>query len=288
MGGFYASFEKFNDLSGSFDGTVETMGDVDPFEDSADVDPTGLENELDALEEANVIDDDDNTDDETEDLDDDDIEFGEEFDEDMLNEVDLDFEADDIEPDWNPEDAADVPGDPTDISDEDETADTQLDDEPYDQWSEVSPQEEISQDDDVSEEDDIWQGEETGYDEPLFYPDEDDFDQDPTDDALEDILYHQDDLTDNIVDEIESAGRFVQDAGQWVDNLEDFLDFTEQDVSSFHDVQDGLEITDGYDPPDMEFMGDAILELPNLVDDVFANVFPDPIGNAFSFFDSFG
>ena len=287
--GFYASFNKFSDMTGVFDGTTSSFSDTDPFEDSSDTDPTGLETDIDALEDANPFEPDDESTETFEDLDDDDIEVGEDFSEDQINEVDMDFDPGEIEPDWDPADNLSPADEATGTSHEDETADTDLDDEPFDEVSETSPQEEILQEDNIIQDDEISQLEETGFDEPLFYPEDDDTDQDLTNDAVEDILDvdHLDDTTDNAADEIGRQGEFITGAADWIAGLEDFTDFTESDTSSFHEVSDGYEITDGYDPPDQDNLMDNMIELPNLVDDVFASVFPDPVNDPFSWFDSF-
>lgn len=285
---FVGSFNDFSDISDAFGSDYSAQTSFDPFSSESDVDPTGLESDLDALAEDDPSQRDSDADEIFEDLDTEDIEVGEDInEEDTINEVDLDWD-DIIEPDFNPDDDEPINQDSTDISHEDGD-EVEIDDNTGDQWEEVSPYEEISQDDDIIQDDSISQDEEVGFQEPLFYPDENDYDQDPTDQAEEEIYYvdHRDDLTDNIVDEIDIEGQSMAEASSWVASLEDFTDFTEQDVSSFHDPQEGFEITDGYDPPYPDFMADAMIELSNIVDDVFANIFDDPVNEPFSWFDSF-
>lgn len=288
---FYASFEKFSDMTGAFNGTTSSMSDTDPYPDTADTDRTGLDTDLDNLEDTDPFEQDDEATETFEDLDEDDTEVGEGPADGGINEVDLDFGPEDIEPDWNPMDDVSPADEATGTSHEDEAADTQLDDAPHDQWDEVMPDQEISQEDDVSEVDDISQWEEVQFDEPLWFEDEDDSDQDLTNDAVEDILDidHLNDITDDTFDEIEQQGQGMLTAADWVAGLEDFLDFTEQDVSTFNDdPQQGYETTDGYDPPYPDNTADGMIELPNLVDDVFIDIFPDPINEAFAWFDSLG
>lgn len=295
---FYASFNDVDAMLGY--SSIDVASDMDIFPDDSDTDRTGLDTDIDNMEDTDVFEEDDESTETFEDLDGDDVEVGEDIDEESINEVDLDFNPENEEPDWSPDDEISPTDEAQDISYEDENVDTANEDEPYDEESETSPDEEIYQDSRIIQDDIISQLEETGFDESLIYPDEDgnDIDADQTDEAMEEIELTEDqlDYTDATY-ESEWPGQVIERAGNWVDSLEDFLDFTEQDVESFHDeflnellgpMIEGIEVTDGYDPPVNDFLADEVIELSNIIDDVFTDLMLDEtMGDAFfAWFDS--
>lgn len=258
------------------DHDYDEFDDADLFPDESDTDTTGLETSLDQMDDSDPFE----TDDDAQldiDTDPEDVEL--EIDN-SINEVDEDTDPGQREPDYDPSDTD--WNDAADISDEDDsTSDTNLKDEPYDEWSETSTDEEIEQLDDIDVEDSISQLEETGYDEPLYYEDlDEDLDLNPINDIEEeiDLPVHRVDysqlglIIENFIDEN------LDQSVEWA-NLTpavDFTDFIEPELGLT--AQPGILLDDGYDPQDpfIDSVIDEMIDLGSMIDDVYVDLFsPD-------------